>query len=396
MVFKKWLPIISMKNKTIVYVNFAPYDNAGRILDYLIENFSVVIHFSYDHLRLKNGRRSKLAIYRNGLLIKQKNLFWLRTNPFLLFPSLPFVATAIMIQTLWYVIVYRKIFGKFDLFFSVNAFTAWEGNLLRFLKLVNKTIYWVWDYFPPTHPDIRMRIARWGYWKFDKPSRDHSDKVVFLNKHLQSARKEKNGRKELTDKNKKYPIIPIGTNPRNNYITNRNIIIGHLGMLKREQGLDLLFDNLKDLQKIFPNIKVEIIGSGPEENHFKARAKKFAKIVKFFGYVERDDDVDRIMKNWSMGIATYVPIKWSEHYWTDPSKIKAYLNQGLPVITTNVPEFAQEIENSKAGIVINYYKNQEFIEAIKKIIKERKEFNKNALLLAEKYNYRMLYPKIFS
>lgn len=381
------------KNRSIVYVNFAPYDNAGRILDYLVNNFHIVLHFSFDHLRLKKGRRSNLTLYKDGRSVFSKNLIWLRTHPFFLFPSLPFVAMAIMAQTLFYVFFYSIKLGKFDYYFTVNAFTAWAGNILRFLKFTNRTIYWVWDYFPPTHPDIRLKLARWVYWKFDKPSRLSSNKVIFLNKHLASARKDKN---ELP-KDKDYPIIPIGTNPATAVDSPRkDIIIGHLGMLKRSQGLDLLFDNLKTLQSFFPNIKVEIIGSGPEENHFKARAKKFTNTVKFYGYVERDDDVDKIIRNWSVGIATYAPIKWSEHYWTDPSKIKAYLNQGIPVITTSVPEFAQEVESTKAGIIIDYYKNQEFIDAVKLIIKNREIFSKNALRLAEKYNYRRLYLKIFA
>lgn len=379
------------KRGSIVYVNFAPYDNAGRILDYLTSNFSIVLHFSYDHLRLKKGRRSKLTLYKDGKAIFDKYLIWLRTPPLFLFLSLPFVALAIVGQTFYYVLNYKKKYGKFNYFLSVNAFTAWVGNLLKSLTLINKTIYWVWDYFPTNYPDIRLRVARWGYWKFDKPSRINSDKVIFLNKHLKSARKEKND----ASKNKKYSTIPIGTNPTNNSILNKNIIIGHLGMLKQTQGLDLLFDNLKTLQEIYPKLKVEIIGSGPEENHFRARAKKFSKTIKFYGYVQNDDHVDRIIKNWTIGIATYAPLKWSEHYWTDPSKIKAYLNQAIPVITTNVPEFAQEIKSHKAGIVINYFKNQEFIEAIRKIIKNRKYFSKNAINLAKKYNYKTLYPKIF-
>lgn len=376
-----------MKGKqSIVYVNFAPYDNAGRILDYLVQNFAIVLHFSYDHLRLKKGRRSRLTLYKNRKIVFSKNLIWLKTHPLFLFPSLPFVAAAIMLQTICYTFIHQRKVGKFDFFLNVNAFTAWAGNILRSIGLVNKTIYWVWDYFPPNHPDIRLRIARWTYWKFDKSSRLFSDKVIFLNKHLESARKE----------NKKQLIIPIGTNPIKKYLgSNKEIILGHLGMLKRTQGLDILFDNLKSLQKIFPKIKVEIIGSGPEENYFRLRAREFSN-VKFYGYVEKDDDMDRLIGKWSIGIATYVPLKWSEHYWTDPSKIKAYINQGLPVITTDVPEFAQEIRNSKAGIVIDYNSGQEFIEAVVKIIKDKKNFANNALRLAEKYNYRKLYSRLFN
>lgn len=381
------------KHTFIIYVNFAPYDNAGRILDYLVDNFSIVLHFSYDHLRLKKGRRSKLTLYKYREVVFSKNLIWLRTPPLFLFPSLPFVAVAIILQTLIYSTYYSIKFGRFEYYFTVNAFTAWAGNILRSFGLVEKTIYWVWDYFPPTHPSIRLRFARWVYWRFDKPSRLLSNKVIFLNKHLISVRKKDD---ELV-KDKKYPIIPIGTNPTNKAsIYKKEIIIGHLGMLKRSQGLDLLFDNLEKIQSLFPTIKIEVIGSGPEENYFRQRAKKFSSIVKFYGYIEKDDDMDLIIKNWSIGIATYAPLKWSEHYWTDPSKIKAYLNQGIPVITTNVPEFAKEVESMNAGIIVDYYKHEEFINAVKNIIVNQEIFSQNALTLAQKYNYRKLYSEIFT
>lgn len=55
--------------------------------------------------------------------------------------------------------------------------------------------------FSPNHPALSLRMARWGYWKFDKSSRLFSNKVIFLNKHLESARKE----------SKTQLIIPIGT-----------------------------------------------------------------------------------------------------------------------------------------------------------------------------------------
>lgn len=380
------------KRRSIIYVNFAPYDNAGKILDFLVENFYVVIHFSYDHLRLKRGRRSKLTVYENRTPIFKKNLIWLRTHKIFLFPSLPLVALLIIGQSLWHIFRLKNQYKKFDIYLTVNAFTAWSGNIFRKLNLVDKTIFWVWDYFPQNYPDWRLQITRWVYWKFDKPALLFSDKIVFLNRQLKIARE--NHEKKIIDK--EYTIIPIGTNPSNQAVSGKKIIIGHLGMLKKGQGLDLLFDNLKTLLKLFPQARVEIVGSGPEEDHFKTRARRFQDKVRFYGFVEKDDEVDNIVRNWSIGIATYMPEKWSEHYWTDPSKIKAYLSQGVPVITTNVPEFAKEVESYNAGIVVDYYRNAEFIEAISKILKDRKKFSDNAFILAKKYNYKVLYPKIFT
>lgn len=379
------------KSSSIVYVNFSPYDNAGRILDYVIKNFNIVIHFSYDHLRLKKGRRSKLSVYENGRLVFKKNLIWLRTRSLLLFPSLPFVAFFIMIQSFWYIAKFKKKYGKFDIYLTVNAFTAWNGNIFRMLGLVKKTIFWVWDYFPIDYPDWRLKLARWVYWRFDKPTLKSSDKTVFLNKQLKTARK--NHDKSLIDK--KYLIVPIGTIPINNIAPKKKIIIGHMGMLKKGQGLDLLFGSLDSLLKIIPKLKVEIIGSGPEDDYFKRRARKLSKIVKFYGYIENDNDVDHIISRWGIGVATYMPAPWSEHYFTDPSKIKAYLSLGTPVITTSVSPFSKEIKRYKAGIVIDYNK-EEFINAAIEILRRHSFYSKNALLLAKKYYYKKLYPKLFT
>lgn len=380
------------QKKSIVYINFAPYDNAGRILDYIIDNYSFVLHFSYDHLRLKKGRRSKLTVYKDKKLILEKKLIWLRTLPILLFPSLPFVAFFIFIQSFFYIAKYRYTHGKFDLYLSVNAYTAWFGNLFQDLGLVKKTVFWVWDYFPVNHPDIRLRAARWIYWRLDKPALVFSDKVVFLNSNLLQARKQYDN--SFTGKT--YKTIPIGTNPTQKKINyqKKSFYIGHMGMLKSGQGLDLLFDSLPELIELFPSLQVEIIGSGPEESYFKKRARKFTKHVKFYGFIEKDDEVDRLIRRWSIGIATYKPEPWSEHYWTDPSKIKAYINQGTPVITTNVPDFSKEVSSFKAGKVIDYNK-EALIKAIKNLRLHNTFYSKNAYKLAQKYNYQNLYPKLF-
>lgn len=377
-----------MKKSKVIYINFAPYDNAGRILDYLVDNFFVVVHFSYDHLRLKKGKRSQLTVYKNGKIIYQKNLLWLRTHPFFLFFSLPFVALAILFQTIYYSYIFKKRFGKFDKLLTVNAYTTWVANIVKGLGITKKTIYWVWDYFPPNFPDWKLKLARSVYWLFDEPSRRNSDKVVFLNKKLFEIRiKGVNSKKAF--------IIPIGTNPiKSKVFSNKSIILGHMGMLKYGQGLDFLFDNLSKIIKKHPRTKLEIIGSGPEENHFKKRAKKFKKNVIFYGFVKDDNEVDKIIRSWNIGIATYSPAPWSEHYWTDPSKIKAYLNQAVPVIATSVPEFSKEVKKTKSGIIINYGASEELLKAIELILQNQEKFSKNALKLAKKYNYKKLYPEL--
>ena len=157
------------KNQSIIYVNFAPYENAGRILDFLNEQFSLVILFSFDFHKLNNKSQSnKITIFKNGEETKSFLLFKLPTPEILLFITLPFIALVIFLNILWYSFKFRREYGKFNYYLTVNAFTAWIGNLLRNFKLVKKTIFWVWDYYPPGSEDWRIRLARWAYWRFDK------------------------------------------------------------------------------------------------------------------------------------------------------------------------------------------------------------------------------------
>lgn len=380
-----------MENKpSIVYVNFSPYDNAGRILDYLISHSDILLHFSYDHLRLKNGRKTNiLTVYKNGHIFKKNKIFPLRTPDFLRFFSLPGVAALIFIQTVWYTLKYKLRYKRFDYFLSVNAYTAIVGNILRNLRIVDKTIFWVWDYYPPNHPDWTMRIIRYVYKTFDRPAIVASTYLAFISINLVKIRQIMGEFK----KDQKYEIIPIGTNPYQGKIQpKKKLVIGFLGMLKSSQGLELLANSLPHLTNQYPKIKIEIIGSGPEETEIKQKFKKWSKFVKFYGYIESDKEISKIIRKWSAGLATYLPQQYNESYWSDPSKIKCYLSQAVPVITTNVPQFSEEIKSSSAGIVIKY-KEDDLVKAICTIIKRPNYYSENALNLAVKYNFNKIYQK---
>ncbi len=380
-----------MSKQSIVYLNFAPYENAGRILDYLVEHFDLLILFSFNFHKLSNKHRSNtIHIYQNGKKIEQIKLYKLPTPESLLFLTLPLIISLITIQTFWHVVRLVRRYGRFDIFLSVNAFTSWIGNILRGLRLVKKTIFWVWDYYPPGYPDWRIRLARWGYWRFDRAASKGSSSVVFLNKRLMELRQEIG----VLPKHKSYTIVPIGTNP-DKIVKSREKIIGHLGVLKRNQGLDLLFDTLPTILEREPKLRVEIIGSGPDEAYFKSRAKRIPAVT-FYGFIKDEDKVDTLMRRWSAGIATYSPDESSPHYWTDPSKLKAYISQGVPAITTNVSPFSQEIKDAKAGIVIDYKKPSQFINAVLKLCQDSILYKENAHVLAKKYHYQDLYAKLFS
>src|SRR3989344_1448148 len=195
-------------NQSVLYVNFAQYDNAGRILDYLVTNFTIVAHFSFDHLRLKSGRKTNfLKVYNHGKLIEEVTLRNIRLKPLLQFPTLPIVAFMMVYQTLFHAWRLSRHFGPFSYFFTVNAFSALIGISTKLLGFSQKTVYWVWDFFPLTFPDWRIRLIRKIYWQWDKLALRFSDHVVFTNKRLQTMILKT----RHVGHSQKYSIVPVGT-----------------------------------------------------------------------------------------------------------------------------------------------------------------------------------------
>src|SRR3989338_5792709 len=389
---------MNKKLKSIVYINFRPYENAGKILDYLLENFENVFLFSFNFHKLgKNQEPSKLKIFKKGHFIKEKELYQINLpSPLTLtFLLLPVRSLMIMIQIIWYSIILKKKYKKLDIYFTVNAFTAWIGNILRSLKIVKKTIFWVWDYYPPINTNKIVTLFRWIYWQFDKIGAT-SNSLIFLNRRLENLRKDIG----ILSKRAKYPIVEIGTNPISKVESkenlNRPILFGFIGVVKKSQGLDIFFDTARELKSLLPNSMLEIIGSGPDELYFKRRAKKCPIKTKFYGFLPSENEISRIVSKWDIGIATYIPEESNVSYYGDPSKIKVYLSFGIPVVTTDVYVFSKEVAKSKAGVIIDYCKKSEFISAISIILSAHKQFRERALLLAQKYHYKKIYPKIFN
>ncbi len=380
--------------KTIIYLNYSPYENSGKILDYLLENFENVCLFSIGFYNLENKKNyNNLSIYKNGILIKTYSLFQIPISSHLVYLLIPVRSVITFIEIFVYSYWLSKKYKRIDAYFTANAFTAWVGMLLKKAGVVKKTVFWVWDYYPPIHESKSVMLMRYVYWQFDKVS-SHSDVVAFVNKRLLNLRKDMG----IYKNNVKYPIVPIGADKivlsKNREIKNRKPVFGFIGVLKKTQGVDIVFDNATRLIREFGSVKYEIVGSGPDEIYFKARAKKSKINTKFYGYLEGDSFND-VLRECTIGIATYTSDAGNVSQYGDPGKIKRYLSLGIPIITTDLIEFAEEIERSGAGIVVDYNNGEAFIEAVNKIMKNQGVYSKNAYKLSQKFYYRKIYPKMF-
>ncbi len=378
---------------SIVYVNFKPYGNSGNILTYILKKYHTVVFFEFNFHNLgKNQRQNNLTVYQNGRPVLNKRIFELYIPSHFVFILLPIRSLAIFLQLIHNIHELKRKYGVFDVFFSVNAFTSWCGNVLKKMGYVKKTIFWVWDYYPPIHKDKAVMLMRSFYWLFDKAA-TKSDRLVFLNNRLLRFRQNIG----VVPNNKSFPIVGIGTHVGNvcNKSINLTLKFAFLGAIKKSQGLDFIFDYEKTILSYFPKAEFHIFGGGPDEQYFRNRAKHSHMKIIFHGFMPNSSLMEKELMKCSIGLALYKPEPDNVSYFGDPSKIKAYISVGLPVITTNVFEFSKEIINAKAGFVISYNDPRSFVLSIQEIQKNYTKFHTSAIRLAKCYEYTDIYQKLF-
>lgn len=131
----------------------------------------------------------------------------------------------------------------------------------------------------------------------------------------------------------------------------------YIGGLYESSGLNIMISSIKIVKEIIKDIKVLVIGGSiiSVEKYKKiATSCGVEKYISFYGYMPEKDAED-ILSSSIMGLALYEPVESNVSIYTDVSKVKTYINAGLPVIITrNGPEIWEDIEKFNAGVIVNY------------------------------------------
>ena len=90
----------------------------------------------------------------------------------------------------------------------------------------------------------------------------------------------------------KFETVPIGITEifypgDSKFDFNNKIVLGYVGRISREKGLDFLLENFLKLQNKYDNIKLVLVGGGPMIDYFKNK-----KDVKVTGFISHEDTAD--------------------------------------------------------------------------------------------------------
>ena len=161
--------------------------------------------------------------------------------------------------------------------------------------------------------------------------------------------------------------------------------------LSKEKGLDLLLDAVKEINDDYV---LEIIGTGPEEEHLKNRvSEESIKNVRFLGYQSGEELYNKI----SVSKTTIIPSTWHEVFGL--TIIESY-SAGTPVIGSNLGGIPENIKNNKTGFVFEHGNVESLKNTLIKILrmdktsKEYKNMVNDCLVFKEEFTMNKYYTEL--
>lgn len=252
----------------------------------------------------------------------------------------------------YFMFLYRQ---RYDLFIGIESILAICGGILKKLGIFNKSVYYISDWAPVKY---KHYLLNWIYIKMDWYACRWSDFIWNYTYAISEARRDI--LKYRMEKIGKELWVPFGfiadgvTIPDEKDIDRKQLV--YCGGIGPEYGVDLIVESLPLIKKRFPDIKIDILGTGPEIDKIKEKAEGFGvnDCIIWHGYVPDRKKILYYYLKASIALAPYAPLKDSVKRYGDVIKIREAIGCGIPVITTTVPPSHKEILEKGLGEVIEY------------------------------------------
>ncbi len=283
---------------------------------------------------------------------------------------------------------------KYDVYVGAGGFNAFPGIFLRLFGKVKKTIFYTIDYVPTRFSNKLLNSI---YHSIDKFCVKHTDQTWNLSPKMSEGRQEYNNMP--VEKYKKQKVVPIGiwTNELPNDIQKHQdkrqlVFVGHL---IEKQGVQIILRAIPDIIKVIPDFYFLIIGDG----EFKINLENIVKdlgiqeYVCFKGAIYDNSIINKYLGESHIAAAMYDKKLDRFTCFADPTKLKVYLAMGLPIILTDVPHNANDIQNKGCGKIIEY--NEESVKnAVIALLQDEErldEYSRNAVGYMKKYDWNLVF-----
>lgn len=380
---------LSKCSVAIVKHTYTPTGGAEQeLLRYLIPRAKAVVYISHPFANARGVPLNTAVTFFEGGKRQEDFL-----APLIKAPSLFLFAKDILF-TIWY-LSRRKT--KFQIYVGVDNLNAYSGILLRRLGTVEHVIFYVIDYAPQR---FRSRAGQALYRSLDRRCCYGADAVWNVSASMEEARKHDGIRLErcapqietpLGNRYSEIPKLPLEK-------IDPNMVV-FLGSLTQEQGLSRMVEAMPRLKQKIPNIKLRIIGDGPESSLLKrlAAERGVSDSIEFMGFIEDDSRAAQLVAEGAVGIAPYAQTGDTYKRFADPGKVKIYLAAGLPVVISRVPRVAKLIEESEAGVAIEPDATS-LADALAELLSSPgrlRRLRSNAAALGQRFDWNAIFDRAF-
>lgn len=378
-------------NKSVVIVShkYVTHPDDELVVYLNKQKYSNVLHICHSFSDAPD-RKSYYRWYSDGKLVKKTE-----TRDYSFLPE-PLIYIKEFVFTFRWLLISRI---EWDNYIGMDGLCCAFGLVSKKLRFCKKVIFWAIDFVPKGR--FGSNISNFIYQLINKLSYTKVDEIWDLSPRMNEARekylKMRIGAIQI------HRIVPYGV-----WLDKIKIIpykkaeqqtIVFMGHIKENQGAQLVLPVLKKLITSHPSIQFKVIGDGPYLNTLKNMARELGvdKRCKFLGRIENHEVVESEIAKSAVAVAPYIKAldKWT--YYADPGKVKTYLACGVPVIMTDLPWNANDIQLNKCGIVIDYDEDDMY-QKIKRFLKPANQvaFRRNARLYAEKFDYNEIFSTILS
>jgi glycosyltransferase involved in cell wall biosynthesis len=301
---------------------------AQALRDYLVERGAKVVTI-FHPLTREQGTRHAIATYAQGGRVDERSVRLPLAPPlsYLLDPFVPLMPPQV------------------DAWFGFNPLACARGLVARAQGRAGPVYLWSVDFVPNRFG--RGTLPTRLYDRLDRLCCVRADARVELS---EAAREGRNRRHGLPPGASGAHMVPMGawvdrvpTTAPDGFKRRRLVFLGHL---VPRQGVSRLLEAVARLDE---EVVVDVIGTGPQEAELRERA---SGAVTFHGYLDDHREVERLLSESAVAVAPYERSSQSFTRYADPGKLKAYLAAGLPIVVTDVPPNARELEEEAGAEVV--------------------------------------------
>lgn len=383
---------MELKDKKIVIATHVYTTGPSQDMrDYLVDkDINKVMFIGHPLFFDKKLNGSGYEFYEKGELIKERYTAIKKR------PALWNYVKDVFLTVLWV----ARSNEDWDLFVGSDNLNAFAGVILKKLRKVKKVVYYVIDYDPERFSNKVMNRI---YHFIDQLCVLRADETWNLSPRMAWGREEYfgfHGGTQIT--------VPIGIwfsrIKRAELGAIDRFRLAFMGHILEKQGVQYVLEAVPLIKKEIPQFTFLVIGGG---DHLDALKKKAGNMgldgeVIFTGYVKRHEDIEKMLGECAAAVAFYQKTdssgKLNFSYFADPGKLKSYLACGLPVIISDVPHNAREIEDRRCGFITGYDK-EEIARVVINLMKDAdtlEKYRQNAIEYAKEFDWERIFQRNLS